>query len=248
MEYYREGKKIHVRFDGYLYTAWPDAKNSGQRYLARRVWDKERKCVGTCVFLHRAVWEKANGSIPEGYDIHHKDHNIYNNELSNLELVLKEEHHKMHLKEAHDVPLEELKRRAAKAKANTWEKHVCKQCGKEFYGHSTYGWFCSSSCYDKYRTKTCVCCGKPFIYSHKRQQCCSIDCKHEYFGRQKTITKPCTWCGKLTEGKYLNIKMGSSVFCSSECRRQHRNKINRECYHRKMARLREEKESITNGS
>lgn len=234
MDYYTEGEKIHTRFAGYLYTAWPNSKNSGQRYLTRRVWDKKLKRVGACVYLHRAVWEAANGAIPEGYDVHHKDHNIYNNELSNLELMPKEEHHKMHLKEARDVPLEELKRRAAKAKANTWKKHVCKQCGKEFYGHSTYGWFCSSSCYDRYRTKICVCCGKSFIASHREQQCCSIACKHEYFGRQKTITVRCAWCGKTMQDKYIHARMNKVAFCSDECRRLHKNKINRECYRRRV--------------
>lgn len=234
MEYYTEGEKLHVRFEGYLYTAWPNGKNSGQRYLSRRVWDKELKRVGAIVYLHRAIWEKANGPIPEGFDIHHIDHNIYNNELSNLELINKAKHHSMHLKEAHNVPLEELKRRAAKARKNTWVKHTCKQCGKIFYGHSTYGWFCSPACYDKYRTKVCVCCGKKFIASHAKQQCCSVECKHEYFGRQKTITVRCAWCGKNMQDKYIHARMHKAAFCSDECRRLHRNKINRECYHRKM--------------
>lgn len=238
MDYYREGEKIHARFDGYLYTAWPEAKNSGQKYLARRVWDKERKRVGACVFLHRAVWEKANGPIPKGYDVHHRDHNIYNNALDNLELIQQDEHKKLHLREAHNVSPDELKRRAAKAKASTWEKHICRQCGKEFYRHSTYGWFCSSACYDRYRTKTCACCGKKFIYKHKEQQCCSVECKHKYFGKEQTIQQPCAWCGKPAEGSYLSVRMGNPTFCSTECRRQHRNKVNRESYHRKMDRIR----------
>ena len=29
--------------------------------------------------LHRYIWEKANGKIPEGHHIHHKDHNKINN-------------------------------------------------------------------------------------------------------------------------------------------------------------------------
>ena len=237
MEYYTEGEKLHVRFDGYLYTAWPSGKNSGQRYLSRRVWDKELKRVGAMVYLHRAVWEKANGPIPAGFDVHHIDHNIYNNALSNLELIDKAKHDSMHLKEARNVPPEELKRRAAEAKKNTWVKHTCRQCGKMFYGHSTYGWFCSPACYDKHRTKVCVCCGKEFIAASTKQQCCSVECKHEYFGRQCTVIKPCAWCGKPAEGKYLSTIMGNPVFCSAECRRLHRNKINRECYHRKMGHI-----------
>lgn len=42
--------------------------------------------------MHRYVWEKHFGEIPKGYDIHHKDHNRTNNDISNLELLTKSEH------------------------------------------------------------------------------------------------------------------------------------------------------------
>ena len=35
--------------------------------------------------LHRYIYEKYNGEIPKGYDIHHKDHNKKNNTLENLD-------------------------------------------------------------------------------------------------------------------------------------------------------------------
>jgi hypothetical protein len=40
--------------------------------------------------LHRYIWELFNGTIPKGYDVHHKDHNKDNNEINNLELLTKE--------------------------------------------------------------------------------------------------------------------------------------------------------------
>lgn len=42
--------------------------------------------------LHRLIFEKNNGEIPEGYDIHHKDENKLNNCISNLELISHSEH------------------------------------------------------------------------------------------------------------------------------------------------------------
>lgn len=48
--------------------------------------------TGNRVQMHRYVWEKHNEKIPEGYDIHHKDHNRGNNDISNLELYSKSEH------------------------------------------------------------------------------------------------------------------------------------------------------------
>ena len=43
-------------------------------------------------YLHRDVWEHHNGPIPEGFDIHHRDHDRANNRLENLELIDKAEH------------------------------------------------------------------------------------------------------------------------------------------------------------
>lgn len=48
--------------------------------------------------LHRIIWETANGSIPNGYDIHHKDHNRTNNSISNLEMIHQSEHRGNHIK------------------------------------------------------------------------------------------------------------------------------------------------------
>ena len=47
-------------------------------------------------FLHRDVWESANGQIEDGFDIHHIDGDKTNNDLSNLELLLMSENTKKH--------------------------------------------------------------------------------------------------------------------------------------------------------
>jgi hypothetical protein len=44
------------------------------------------------LFLHRYIWEKENGEIPPGHDLHHKDGNRANNDISNLECLTKSEH------------------------------------------------------------------------------------------------------------------------------------------------------------
>ena len=46
--------------------------------------------------LHRYIWEKYNGKIPEGYVVHHKDHNKSNNNISNLEMISDLEHRHEH--------------------------------------------------------------------------------------------------------------------------------------------------------
>jgi hypothetical protein len=46
----------------------------------------------THISLHRYVWEKHNGEIPKGYDIHHIDWDKTNNRIENLELICHKEH------------------------------------------------------------------------------------------------------------------------------------------------------------
>ena len=51
-------------------------------------------------WLHQWTWQKENGPQPRGYEVHHKDHNKHNNELSNLELLTAEEHAEHHREDA----------------------------------------------------------------------------------------------------------------------------------------------------
>ena len=46
--------------------------------------------------LHQYIWEKAHGAIPKGWEVHHKDLNVNNNDLDNLEAMPAEEHRALH--------------------------------------------------------------------------------------------------------------------------------------------------------
>lgn len=55
------------------------------------------------IWLHRYIWEKANGKIPEGHVIHHVDYKINgntNNSLENLVCLSDFDHRSLHGKEA----------------------------------------------------------------------------------------------------------------------------------------------------
>jgi predicted DNA-binding protein YlxM (UPF0122 family) len=52
--------------------------------------------------LHRYKYEREVGSIPLGYDIHHIDHDKQNNDISNLMLIEKSEHTKLHARERNE--------------------------------------------------------------------------------------------------------------------------------------------------
>ena len=78
----REKKELpYQTFNGSKFTK----RNHG--YLAKTDGDRE--------LMHRIVWENHRGSIPKGYDIHHKNHNKTDNQIENLELYTKSEHAKL---------------------------------------------------------------------------------------------------------------------------------------------------------
>lgn len=133
--------------------------------------------------LHRYIWELFNGDIPKGYDIHHKDHNKDNNDISNLELLLKEQHREIHKKEITKQALENWKynlERNARPKAIEWHKSFegrkwhkeqykislgnrekqifkCANCGKEYEClNNGINKFCSNKCKSAFRRKSGV--------------------------------------------------------------------------------------------
>lgn len=52
------------------------------------VWKKVR--------YSRYIWELYNGPIPEGYDVHHIDHDKTNDDISNLTILPKCDHNSYH--------------------------------------------------------------------------------------------------------------------------------------------------------
>ena len=119
---------------------------------------------------HRRVWREAHGPIPRGFVVHHKDGNGFNNDLSNLELMQKSKHARMHAKAR--VASGSLKPPSPKAllKAAEWHRspqglmwhsengkkewldrklhdRVCQQCGAQFMTPwPTRAKFCHANC------------------------------------------------------------------------------------------------------
>ena len=71
---------------------------NGKRYYLDRkgYWRCTARAQGK-TYMHRDVWEKANGPIPRGKHIHHVDEDKGNNDLSNLVLLSDWEHQKYHM-------------------------------------------------------------------------------------------------------------------------------------------------------
>lgn len=80
-------------------------ENSKRWFSKSHFYDGYRLCWdnGLCIYTNEGkkpiyiyLWEKYHGPIPEGYVIHHKDGNHYNNCLCNLELMTRAEHIRIH--------------------------------------------------------------------------------------------------------------------------------------------------------
>jgi hypothetical protein len=48
------------------------------------------------MLAHVWVWEQANGPVPDGFQLHHRDGDKANNDLANLELVTPTDHKRIH--------------------------------------------------------------------------------------------------------------------------------------------------------
>lgn len=176
--------------------------------------------------LHVYVWEFYNGKIMEGYEIHHKDIDRSNNDISNLQCLTVSEHKKLHADLLTDKQREwkrnNLKEKA-RPKASEWHRSekgkewhknqikemrsrgafvknlICTNCGKEYSGEKNReNNFCSNACKSAYRRKT----GKDLI-----KKTCPICGK--YFMTNKY--KESTTCGKSCGAKYRSKNIESKV-------------------------------------
>lgn len=86
----------------------------GDAFLNNNGYYVLKKSNQIYISLHRKVYEKYNGEIPKGWEIHHKDCNKRNNDPSNLVALSSSQHRLLH---------EEL-RRKERAKKRAQRKGV----------------------------------------------------------------------------------------------------------------------------
>ena len=123
--------------------------------------------------LHREKLRLELGLTKEqmkNYDVHHIDRNRDNNDISNLQLLTKREHTKLHALEDGKT-LSEYK---AKIPKPEFIVKICEQCGEEYNSSSNVAHkqrFCSNKCKAKWRRehglnnikKKKKNCGKEFV-------------------------------------------------------------------------------------
>ena len=176
--------------------------------------------------MHVYVWEYYNSKVPKGYEIHHRDGNKANNDISNLQLVDAKDHRKIH-----SIQLTEEQRewrrqnlaRTARPKASEWHKS---EEGRAWHKQQ----------YEKTKEvlhqqveRVCANCGKTFI-GHHTSKYCSNACKSADRRRSgvDNVERNCVICGK----SYITSKYSKVQTCSLQCRGklnwEHRNE-SKEC-------------------
>lgn len=94
---------------------------NGETYNGFGIWyDRKGYATiwlnGKSIKLHRYIWEKENGPISKGLQIHHIDNNKRNYNLKNLEIINQSDHFKLHA--------------GWIRKKGKWILKPCKDCGQ----------------------------------------------------------------------------------------------------------------------
>lgn len=177
--------------------------------------------------LHRRVFEDNFGPVPDGYCVHHKDHDRTNNDPSNLSVMPAGEHTRHHNTGAvwsEERRQEQRERFMAFMASRPAETLVCVQC-RQPYEHRSItppGGFCGTRCMDLYRRpvfageeRECAQCGSSFDAIRPVQRFCSARCNRAYQTRRPPVDrtpKPCLACGTSFTPKRNNAK-----YCSRPC-------------------------------
>jgi len=197
-----------VILDGVTYRRYPDSEIRNDR-----VYFKAHHHAGNPVYLHRVIYEKAHGAIPEGYHVHHIDGNPLNNDLTNLKLEIEFDHLSQHFKAYLVDPinraknLEHLKR--INPKAAQWHGS---DDGHELHvklGH--IAWNMRNS-----REEKCDFCGNTFtIKAIQPVRFCSNKCKSAW-RRKSGVDNEARVC-IICESEFIVNKYKKSKTCSRKC-------------------------------
>lgn len=190
----------HQYFDGHTFTR---DEHTGY-YLDTKGKPRKR--------MHIYVWEYYNDKIPKGYNVHHRDGNKANNDISNLQLVKVHEHRMIHAKQLTEEEREWRRQNLAKnarPKASEWHKS---DEGIEWHRKQYQK---TKDALHQTQEKACVVCGKTFI-GIRQQKYCSNACKSTDRRRRgdNDVECTCVICGN----KFITNKYRQGQTCSRECR------------------------------
>ena len=190
----------NIEFNGYKFRL------SG-RYYRRNVWSSPGPSN-----LHRAVWEKAYGPVPDGFHIHHKDGDSFNDALDNLECVPAWKHMSEHARSPESWSNSEGNRQhleRVREKSVDWHRS---DAGREWHrrhGELAYGSRLFGAC-------QCEQCGSAYETRHRgKNRYCSRKCsaKHRRDCGIDDEGRVCVVCG----GAFSVNRYSPTRTCSKDC-------------------------------
>ncbi len=187
-------------------------------YLSSKKIDGHRKR------LHVFIWEKFNGPIPAGYQVHHRELDKSKNESDDLQLLPISNHLSLH---SNLQDKDELRKRIAFAA----------ELAKEWH-HSEAGHDWHKEHYETMKDKfyvehdfVCDSCGKAFKSTQTESRFCSNNCKSAWRRKQgyDNIERFCAFCGQpFTINKYIR-KECCSKSCGQKLRRHQEHQSGGNC-------------------
>jgi len=184
---------------------------------------------GKTVYLHREIYKDHYGGIPEGMEIHHKDHDKSNNNPSNLEALTPQQHRQHHEEHLTDEQRElrrlnlELNARPAASKWHGSEeglkfhrehyqkyknklhhkvKRLCNFCSSAFKTPlKNTNAFCSNKCKSAYRRAS----GVDLI--NRICVVCLAEFKNDKYSKQRTCSRK---CGNKLRARTIRESSGKS--------------------------------------
>ncbi len=166
------------------------------------------KIKGVHWSLHRYKYTCEKGDIPEGWHIHHIDHNYANNDINNLQAIEPATHSQLHLPSKETMEkwqaagIKQAPVWHASEEGNQWHKEHYDNIKESFHGKIL---------------RTCEHCGKSVETIRKKARCyCSNNCKSAWRRKNKPDKKTveCATCGKSFE----TLKYLPNTYCSLDCK------------------------------
>ncbi len=173
-----DGQRVEIRaipIDGFVNPVVLDEITQYFRGGLYRIWPSDRYYSKGGSRLHRDAWSAAFGPIPGGCHVHHRDGNIANNSIENLECIDAREHLRID-RGAGSVHKQSRITNETRAKAAEWHRS---EAGREW--HKRHAERSKSWTKWKREPKSCPECSAEFLAlvrkSGNAQIYCSSACK-----------------------------------------------------------------------
>lgn len=203
-----------IIYNGFKFHRYPNGKQESDRKYYRGWVRIDGKLIKT--YLHRYMWELANGAIPEGYCVHHTDGDYNNNTLANFSLMRADEHEKLHTELYGECTWKKIKKSLDDNRGKAAEWHSS-ESGREWHRENGKKFWKDKPM----RTFICQVCGKTFeSNSQQTPKFCSNNCKSEW-RRQSGVDNEeriCPICGT----KFIVNKYSHKECCSRSCTAKNR--------------------------